>query len=278
MLHVHTFLAKNKLIQRFFTITIMASAQQKQLEFPIMTFSTAPDFDAFLAKEYATAPGIYLKLAKKNSGITSISAAEAIEVALCHGWIDGRANSVDEQYWTVRYTPRRAKSIWSKKNVDTVARLISDGRMQPAGQAAVDAAKADGRWERAYSGGANIAVPEDFTVALSKEPAAEAFWAGLSKTQRFATLHRLETASEKVRERKIEGFVALLKVGKQPGAEAQEKYKNKSGAKRKVKVERDGVEKVKKESSRASSVNSVNVDEQAQPRRAGLRQRKAVGP
>jgi uncharacterized protein YdeI (YjbR/CyaY-like superfamily) len=114
-------------------------------EFPVQAFASPADFEAFLKREHATAPSIFVKRAKKGSSIPSISATEAVEVALCYGWIDGRANSIDDTWWMVRYTPRRAKSVWSQKNVDTISRLIEDGRMRPAGLAAVEAAKTDGR-------------------------------------------------------------------------------------------------------------------------------------
>lgn len=136
-------------------------------DLPTHAFPTAAAFDTFLEREHASAPGIYLKFAKKASSIPSITWAEAVEVALCYGWIDGRANALDDKWWTVRYTPRRARSIWSQKNVGTVARLIEDGRMRPAGLAAVEAAKADGRWDRAYAGPANVTTPDDFTIALA---------------------------------------------------------------------------------------------------------------
>ncbi|KAI4705355.1 hypothetical protein J4E81_000237 [Alternaria sp. BMP 2799] len=163
-------------------------------EFPVQAFPTCTDFETFLEREHATAPGLYVKLAKKNSGTPSITAAEAVEVALCYGWIDGRANACDETWWTVRYTPRRANSMWSQKNVGTVARLIETGRMRPAGLAAVDAAKADGRWDRAYAGSATIVVPEDLKIALAQVPAAEAQWESMNKGDRYTALLKVETA------------------------------------------------------------------------------------
>src|ERR1700750_891191 len=121
-------------------------------DLPIRAFPTAQHFESFLEDEHSTAPGIYLKFAKKSSGIATVTPSEAVETALCFGWIDGRANSIDECWFTVRYTPRRKKSIWSQKNVQTVTRLIEEGRMRPAGHAAVNAAKSDGSWQRAYAG------------------------------------------------------------------------------------------------------------------------------
>src|SRR4051812_23416625 len=144
-----------------------------------------------------------------------MTAAEAVEVALCHGWIDGRGNRVDDDWFTVRYTPRRARSVWSQKNVETVGRLVDAGRMRPAGLAAVEAARADGRWDRAYAGSATITVPEDLAAALAAEPAAAAFFAGLDKTNRYAVLWRVHTAaSPATRAKRIAALVPMLAEGR----------------------------------------------------------------
>jgi uncharacterized protein YdeI (YjbR/CyaY-like superfamily) len=183
--------------------------------FEVRAFASAADFDAWLAVEHDRAPGLFLRIAKKSSGIPSITAAEAIEVALCHGWIDGRANRVDDDWFTVRYTPRRPRSVWSRKNVDTVARLIADGRMRPAGMAAVEAARADGRWERAYAGPATMTVPDDLAAALAAEPAAAAAFAELDRTNRYSVLWRVETASTpQTRARRIAACVQRLAEGR----------------------------------------------------------------
>jgi uncharacterized protein YdeI (YjbR/CyaY-like superfamily) len=183
--------------------------------FEIRAFSCAADFDAWLTVEHGRAPGVFLKIAKKSAGIPSITAAEAVEVGLCHGWIDGRANRVDDDWFTVRYTPRRARSVWSQKNVETVARLIADGRMRPAGLAAVEAAQADGRWDRAYAGPALITVPDDLAAALAAEPRAEAFFAGLDKTNRYSVLWRVHTATTpQTRAKRIAACVEMLGEGR----------------------------------------------------------------
>jgi uncharacterized protein YdeI (YjbR/CyaY-like superfamily) len=204
-------------------------------DFPTYSFASANDFESFLDREHATAPGIYLKLAKKASGILSVTAAEAVEIALCFGWIDGRANSVDDAWWTVRYTPRRSKSIWSQKNVATVAHLTEAGRMKPAGLEAVRAAKADGRWERAYAGPATIEVPADFQEALAVQEAAKAFFEGLNRSDRYSVLWRIETASPTSRAGRIVAMVEMLSVGNVPGAESAAKYKKPVQAKQKGK-------------------------------------------
>jgi uncharacterized protein YdeI (YjbR/CyaY-like superfamily) len=183
--------------------------------FESRAFASAEDFDAWLAVEHDRAPGLFLRIAKKSSGIPSITAAEAVEVALCHGWIDGRGNRVDDDWFTVRYTPRRPRSVWSQKNVDTVARLIAEGRMRPAGLAAVQAAQADGRWDRAYAGAATITVPDDLAAALAAEPAAAAFFAELDRTNRYAVLWRVQTASTpQTRAKRIAACVQMLAEGR----------------------------------------------------------------
>jgi uncharacterized protein YdeI (YjbR/CyaY-like superfamily) len=184
-------------------------------DFETRVFPSAADFDAWLTTEHDRAPGVFVKIAKKSAGIPSITAAEAVEVALCHGWIDGRGNRVDDVWFTVRYTPRRSRSVWSQKNVETVARLIADGRMRPAGLAAVEAARADGRWDRAYAGSATITVPDDLAAALAAEPAAESFFAGLDKTNRYAVLWRVHTAgTPQTRAKRIAACVQMLAEGR----------------------------------------------------------------
>ncbi|WP_222194640.1 YdeI/OmpD-associated family protein [Modestobacter italicus] len=183
--------------------------------FETRAFATAAEFDDWLAAEHDRAPGLFLRIAKKSSGIPSLTAAEAVEVALCHGWIDGRANRVDDDWFTVRYTPRRPKSVWSQKNVTTVGRLIAEGRMRPAGLAAVEAAQADGRWDRAYAGPATITVPDDLAAALAAEPAAQEAFAGLDGGNRYAVLWRVHTAATpQTRAKRIAACVQLLAEGR----------------------------------------------------------------
>jgi uncharacterized protein YdeI (YjbR/CyaY-like superfamily) len=186
-----------------------------ETQFETRAFATAAEFDAWLDAEHDRAPGLFVRFAKKASGIPSITAPEAVEVALCHGWIDGRGNRVDDVWFTVRYTPRRPKSVWSQKNVETVARLIADERMRPAGLAHVAAAQADGRWDRAYAGPATITVPDDLAAALAAEPAAEAAFAALDGTNRYAVLWRVHTAaSPQTRAKRIAACVEMLADGR----------------------------------------------------------------
>jgi uncharacterized protein YdeI (YjbR/CyaY-like superfamily) len=155
-------------------------------DLPVMAFADQAAFEAWL-EENAGAPGVYVKLAKKGAGVPSVTYAELVESALCFGWIDGRSNRLDDRFYLQRMTPRRARSVWSRKNVDAVEALTLAGRMRPPGLAAVEAARADGRWERAYAGSATITVPDDLAAALAAEPAAQAAFDGLDGANRYAS-------------------------------------------------------------------------------------------
>lgn len=182
---------------------------------PIVLFETAQDWERWLKDNYAQATGLWLKHAKKASGLASVSYAEALDIALCYGWIDGQKQSYDAQYFLQKWTPRRAKSVWSKVNVDKVAGLIASGRMKPSGLAAVEAAKADGRWEQAYDSAQTMTMPEDFAAALEANPKAKEFYATLNKTNTYAMLWRIQTAKKpETRVARIEKFVAMLGEGK----------------------------------------------------------------
>ncbi|WP_245161076.1 YdeI/OmpD-associated family protein [Blastococcus sp. CT_GayMR16] len=183
-------------------------------DLPVMDFPDQAAFEAWLEAEHATAPGVYVKLAKKGAGVPSVTYAELVESCLCFGWIDGRSNRLDERFYLQRLTPRRARSVWSQKNVDAVEALTLAGRMRPAGLAAVDAARADGRWERAYAGSATITVPDDLAAALAEEPAAQQQFEALDGANRYAVLWRVHTAaSDATRAKRIAALVQLLKDG-----------------------------------------------------------------
>jgi uncharacterized protein YdeI (YjbR/CyaY-like superfamily) len=168
----------------------------------------------WLAKHHASSPGIRLQIAKKDSGIASVTYAEAVEAALCQGWIDGQRNALDEQYFLQKFTPRRARSIWSKINCDKAMALIASGDMQPAGLAEVERAKADGRWDAAYDAQSKITVPGDLADLLAKKPKARAFFESLDSRNRFAILFRLQTAKKaETRERRLAQFFAMLQRG-----------------------------------------------------------------
>ena len=187
-------------------------------DLPIHAFPTAAAFEAFLEQSHASAPGIYLRFAKKASGVASITPDQAVEAALCFGWIDGqRVRCADDRWYMNRYTPRRPRSLWSRRNVDTVGRLAAAGRMRAAGVAAVDAAKADGRWDRAYPGQASREVPAAFAEALQREPRAMDVFEGLGASERYAVLWRLYTASPKNEKAVTARMLQMLAEGKVPG-------------------------------------------------------------
>jgi uncharacterized protein YdeI (YjbR/CyaY-like superfamily) len=176
---------------------------------------TLPDgaaWRAWLAEHHDESQGVWLVTAKK--GAAGVSRDEALEEALCHGWIDGQARSRDDATYLQRYTPRRSRSAWSQRNVKIVERLTEDGRMHPAGLAEVGRAKADGRWEAAYAGPATIEVPDDLADALKAEPEARAMFERLTSQNRYAVLYRIVTAKKpETRQRRIEKFVAMLARG-----------------------------------------------------------------
>jgi uncharacterized protein YdeI (YjbR/CyaY-like superfamily) len=184
-------------------------------DLPVLGFPDQRGLEAWLAAEGDTAPGLYVKLAKKGAGVPSVTYAELVESCLCFGWIDGRSNRLDDRFYLQRITPRRARSIWSQKNVDAVEALILAGRMRPAGLAAVEAARADGRWERAYAGAAAITVPDDLAAALRAAPAAQREFDLLDGTNRYAVLWRVHTAtSDTARANRIAALVQMLAEGR----------------------------------------------------------------
>jgi len=181
---------------------------------PILEFKTAKTFETWLAKNHDNSNGLWLKIFKKDSGIKTISYAEALDVALCYGWIDGQKQAFDEEAWLQKFSPRGAKSIWSKINTEHVERLIKEGRMKPAGLKAVEKAKADGRWEKAYESSSKITIPEDFLKELSKNKKAEAFFKGLNKTNLFSIGFRLQTAKkQETREKRMKDIIEMLAKG-----------------------------------------------------------------
>ncbi len=168
-----------------------------------------------MVANHADAPGVWLKIAKKAAGIPTVTYSEALDAALCFGWIDGQKAAYDESFFLQRFTPRRARSKWSKINVDRVASLVEAGRMQPAGLAQVESARADGRWDTAYGGSATITVPDDLQQALVANPAALEFFATISKGNRYAILYRVYDAKRpETRANRIATFVEMLAEGK----------------------------------------------------------------
>ena len=177
-------------------------------------FKSAKAFETWLKKHHATSDGLWLQIAKRGADEPSVTYPEAVEIALCWGWIDGQKQSLDDQHYLQRFTPRRARSVWSKINIDKVAALIKAGRMQAPGHAQIAAAKADGRWARAYDGARTSAVPQDLLAALQAEPKAKAFFATINASNRYAVLWRIQTAVKpETRARRIEQLVAMLARG-----------------------------------------------------------------
>jgi uncharacterized protein YdeI (YjbR/CyaY-like superfamily) len=187
-------------------------------ELPVLPFASAAAWEAWLDAEHARAPGVWLKIAKKATRIATVTYAEALDVALCFGWIDGQKRGFDETWFLQRFTPRKRDSKWSRINTEHVARLAEQGRMRPAGLEQVAAAKADGRWAAAYDGQRTIAVPADLQAALDANPQAAAFFATLTGANRYAILYRVQQPAKRAgtRERRIEQFVQMLARGEAP--------------------------------------------------------------
>ena len=177
-----------------------------------LTFASQADWEAWLEEHHAGSDGVWIKMAKKASGIPSVDWDEAVDVALCFGWIDGQRKGLDETWFLQRFTPRRARSPWSKRNVGKIETLTAAGRMRPAGVAEVERAKADGRWDAAYDGPKTMKVPPDLQAELDADPEAAAFFATLNSTNRYAILYRLHDAKKpETRARRLEKFVGMLK-------------------------------------------------------------------
>jgi uncharacterized protein YdeI (YjbR/CyaY-like superfamily) len=177
-------------------------------------FKTARAFESWLKKHHGDSDGVWLQIAKKGADAPSVTYPEAVEIALCWGWIDGQKKGLDDQHFLQRFTPRRARSIWSKINVDKVAALVEAGRMQPPGQAQVDAAKVDGRWAQAYDGARTSTVPADLQAALDANAAAKRFFATINASNRYAVLWRVQTAVKpETRARRIAQLVDMLARG-----------------------------------------------------------------
>ncbi|WEF32033.1 YdeI/OmpD-associated family protein [Pseudoduganella chitinolytica] len=190
----------------------MPVAPKAQL--PELSFADAAAWEAWLAREHARAPGAWLRIAKRGAGANTVQYPAALEVALCYGWIDGIKRRIDDDYWVQKFTPRAARSIWSKVNRDKVQALIDSGRMRPAGLKEIERARADGRWDAAYDSVSQATVPPGLQMALEANPAAQAFFATLDSRNRYAILHRLQTAKKpETRARRLEQFVQMLARG-----------------------------------------------------------------
>ena len=177
----------------------------------VMSFETQHDWETWLKEHHTDTKGIWLKLAKKAAGTPSVSYAEALDSALCYGWIDGQKATFDDKYWLQKFTPRGARSIWSKVNCDKATALIAEGRMQPAGLRQVELARSDGRWEAAYESQSKITIPDDFQRELDKNQRAKEFFSTLDSANRYAILFRIQTAKKpETRSARIQKFIEML--------------------------------------------------------------------
>ena len=187
----------------------MAKAEQ-----PVLFFATPVELEAWIDEHGEESDGIWLKFAKKDSGIESVVYAEAVEIALSHGWIDGQAKRLDDDHYLQRFTPRRSRSKWSRINREKAERLIAEGRMRAGGLREIERAKEDGRWEDAYDSPGTATVPDDFQAALDAEPAAAEFFASLGSTKRYSFLYRITDAKRpETRAKRIAEYVELLARG-----------------------------------------------------------------
>ena len=178
---------------------------------PVMTFESTDAWDTWLAAHHTDSPGLWLKIAKKGAAGRTISYSDALDVALCHGWIDGQKGRHDDDYWLQRFTPRKPGGNWSKINTERAVALIASGRMRPAGLREVERARADGRWEQAYESQSRVTVPEDLARALAANERAGAFFATLDSANRYAILYRIGTAKKpETRAKRIDTFVTML--------------------------------------------------------------------
>jgi uncharacterized protein YdeI (YjbR/CyaY-like superfamily) len=181
----------------------------------IQAFDSAVAWEVWLAAHHATAVGLWLKLARKDSGVATVSYSEALDVALCYGWIDAQKDKLDQRFWLQRFTPRQPRSRWSAINRTRALALIANQRMRPAGLRQIELAQADGRWEAAYQGQRDATVPEDLRLELEKNAAARDFFAKLDSANRYAILYRLHEAKRpETRARRLEKFVTMLAEGR----------------------------------------------------------------
>ncbi len=193
---------------------VKTSAKNAAFELPVKLFLDKKSWAAWLEKHHAQSTGLWLRIAKKDSELRSVTYPEAVDVALCYGWIDGQKRPENESSWLQRFGPRGAGSLWSKINREKALRLMASGEMRPAGAAAIENAKQSRRWESAYDSATKATVPEDLQAALEANPAAKAFFDGLDKTNRYAVLWRIQTVKRaETRARKIEQFVGMLARG-----------------------------------------------------------------
>lgn len=202
------------LLERLYSHIMTKARNKPTAELEIMLFETPTDWAAWLEQHHVSAPGVWVRLAKKDSGLQSTTYAETLDVALCYGWIDGLKKSYDDKSWLQKFTPRGPKSIWSQVNTAKVKQLIESGQMKPAGLKAIEAAQKDGRWDAAYASQSKATVPDDLQAALDQNEKARAFFATLNSTNRYAILFRVTTAKKaETRTKRIQQFIEMLEKG-----------------------------------------------------------------
>ncbi len=185
-------------------------------DLPIAHFESPEAWQSWLETHHGDSDGLWLKIAKAGRGVRSVSYAQALDVALCFGWIDGQKGKLDDEYWLQRFTPRKPGGKWSKINTEKATELIAQGRMRPPGLREVEQAKADGRWQAAYDSQSRASVPEDLQRKLDGNPAARDFFATLDSHSRYVILYRIHNASPRTRAKRIDEFVDMLAAGKKP--------------------------------------------------------------
>jgi uncharacterized protein YdeI (YjbR/CyaY-like superfamily) len=183
-------------------------------DLPVIPFAVQELWEQWLEQNHSVSNGIWLQFFKKASGIASVTYAEALDVALCYGWIDAQLKSIDALCYKQHFTPRRPKSIWSKRNIEHIARLTAEGRMKPAGMKQVEAAKSDGRWDQAYDSPGNMTLPDDFLLELKKDKIAFDFYESLNKANKYAVAWRIQTAKRpETKEKRKKEILAMLGRG-----------------------------------------------------------------
>lgn len=193
----------------------MTSTPKNENEREVVSFTSSKEWRKWIAENHAKSTGVWLRFFKKDSGEKTVTYAEALEEALCYGWIDGQVNKYDAKSYIQKFTPRKPGSTWSKRNTEIAERLIREGKMKKAGLQQVELAKADGRWEQAYDSPKNMKVPEDFLQQLSKNKKAKTFFDGLNKANQYAIAWRLQTAKKpETREKRLREILEMMSEGK----------------------------------------------------------------
>ncbi len=201
----------NQVVSKEVKSRAQKASREAKADLPVRLFKGQREWEAWLDENHASSPGVWVRIAKKGAAYKSVTYDQAVEAALCYGWIDGQKKTYDETSWIQKFTPRGRKSIWSKINKEKAESLIASGKMKPAGLAEVERAKADGRWESAYESQGRAAIPDDLQAALESNPKAKEFFSTLESYNRYAILFRIQTAKKpETRARRIREFIGML--------------------------------------------------------------------